>query len=57
MIEPCVGTQLDVKKDKAVIAYLFQALSEDIVLQVSSYKSAKEIWEALKVRYVGVDRV
>ncbi|XP_021971500.1 uncharacterized protein LOC110866665 [Helianthus annuus] len=56
-IDTSDDTQLDVKKDKAAVAYLFQALLEDIVLQVASYKSVKEIWEALKVRYVGIDRV
>lgn len=57
MIEPGTDAQPDVKKDKAAIAYLFQALSEDLVLQVASCKTAKEVWDALKTRYVGVDRV
>ena len=54
-IEP--GTNTDVKKNKAAMAYLFQALPEDLVLQVASYKTAKEVWDALKTRYVGEDRV
>ena len=33
-IEPAENTQPDVKKDKAAIAYLFQAIPEDVVLQV-----------------------
>ncbi|XP_022013733.1 uncharacterized protein LOC110913197 [Helianthus annuus] len=57
MIEPTNTTQQDVKKDKAVIAYLFQAIPENVVLQVASCKTAKEIWENLKTRHVGVDRV
>ncbi|XP_021985473.1 uncharacterized protein LOC110881561 [Helianthus annuus] len=57
MIEPAENTQTDVKKDKATIAYLFQAIPEDVVLQVASCKTAKEIWENLKTRHVGVDRV
>nr|XP_043611306.1 uncharacterized protein LOC122582936 [Erigeron canadensis] len=55
IIEPGTGT--DVKKNKAAMAYIFQALSEDLVLQVASCKTAKEVWDALKTRYVGEDRV
>ncbi|KAD6118756.1 hypothetical protein E3N88_10027 [Mikania micrantha] len=43
--------------DKTAIAYLFQALTEDRVLQVANCKSAKEVWDALKIRHVGVDMV
>nr|XP_043615725.1 uncharacterized protein LOC122587615 [Erigeron canadensis] len=39
------------------MAYIFQALSEDLVLQVANCKTAKEVWDALKTRYVGEDRV
>ncbi|XP_022031951.1 uncharacterized protein LOC110933016 [Helianthus annuus] len=56
-IEPAENTQSDVKKDKLVIAYLFQAIPEDVMLQVANCKTAKEIWEILKTRHVGVDRV
>ena len=38
-------------------AYLYQALPEDMILQVASCKSAKEIWEELQTRHIGVDRV
>ena len=55
VIEP--GTETDVKRNKAAMAYLFQALPEDLVLQVASCKTAKEVWDALKTRYVGDDRV
>jgi len=55
VIEP--GTETDVKRNKAAMAYLFQALPEDLVLQVASCKTAKEVWDALKTRYVGEDRV
>ncbi|XP_021974630.1 uncharacterized protein LOC110869708 [Helianthus annuus] len=57
MIEPAENTQTDVKKDKMAIAYLFQAIPEDVVLQVASCKTAKEIWENLKTRHVGVDHL
>ncbi|XP_022019524.1 uncharacterized protein LOC110919562 [Helianthus annuus] len=56
-IEPAENTQSDVKKDKSAISNLFQAISEDVVLQVANCKTAKEIQENLKTRHVGVDRV
>ncbi|XP_022003515.1 uncharacterized protein LOC110900968 [Helianthus annuus] len=56
-IEPTENTQSDVKKDKSAIAYLFQAIPEDFVLQVTNCKTANEIWEILKTRHVAVDRV
>ncbi|KAI3813170.1 hypothetical protein L1987_17887 [Smallanthus sonchifolius] len=56
-IEPSADTERDVKKDKATMAYLYQALPEDVILQIASCKTAKEVWEALKTRHVGVDRV
>ncbi|KAJ0601489.1 hypothetical protein HanIR_Chr03g0128971 [Helianthus annuus] len=45
------------KKDKSMIAYLFQAIPEDMVLQVANCKTTKDIWNTLKTRHVGVDRV
>ncbi|XP_071676684.1 uncharacterized protein [Lolium perenne] len=45
------------KKDKTARAYLLGALSEDILLQVSSKKTAAEVWASLKARFVGADRV
>ncbi|XP_022032854.1 uncharacterized protein LOC110933963 [Helianthus annuus] len=57
MIEPKENTQLDEKKDMTATTYLFQALPEDMIIQVASCKSAKEIWDALKTRHVGADRV
>jgi hypothetical protein len=45
------------KKDKPARAYLLGALSEDILLQVSSKKTAAELWASLKTRFVGADRV
>ncbi|GJV39898.1 zinc finger, CCHC-type containing protein [Tanacetum coccineum] len=36
----------------AATAYLYQALPEDMILQVASCNSAKEIWEALQTRHI-----
>nr|GEW28280.1 zinc finger, CCHC-type [Tanacetum cinerariifolium] len=41
----------------AATAYLYQALPEDMILQVASCNSAKEIWEALQTRHIGVNRL
>jgi hypothetical protein len=57
MIEPKATTEPDEKKDMTATAYLFQALPEDMIMQVANCNSAKEIWDALKTRHVGVDRV
>ncbi|KAK1680095.1 hypothetical protein QYE76_040943 [Lolium multiflorum] len=48
---------VDPEKNKRARAYLLGALSEDILLQVSSKKTAAAIWECLKARFVGADRV
>ncbi|KAJ9552465.1 hypothetical protein OSB04_016510 [Centaurea solstitialis] len=57
MIEPLDNKQPDEKKDMAATVYLFQALPEEMVLQVASCKSANEIWEALQIRHIGVERM
>ncbi|KAI3742957.1 hypothetical protein L1987_60656 [Smallanthus sonchifolius] len=56
-IEPPEGGVEDVKKNKTARAFIFQAIPEDVLLQVAKKKTAKEIWESLKIRYVGADRV
>ncbi|GJZ36854.1 zinc finger, CCHC-type containing protein [Tanacetum coccineum] len=57
MIEPNLTTEVDTKKDKTVIAYIYQSLPEEQLLLISKYKTAKEVWDALKTRHVGVNRV
>nr|XP_043633245.1 uncharacterized protein LOC122604415 [Erigeron canadensis] len=47
----------DEKRDKTAIGYLFQGLPKDMILQVASCTNAKEVWDTLKTRNVGVDRV
>ncbi|XP_021992439.1 uncharacterized protein LOC110889239 [Helianthus annuus] len=36
---------------------IFQTLRGDILMQVAQYESAKEVWDAIKVRYLGADMV
>ncbi|GKB03421.1 zinc finger, CCHC-type containing protein [Tanacetum coccineum] len=57
MIEPLERTQSDNKKDKTAIAFLYQALLEEQLLQITKHKTAKAIWDALKTRHIGEERV
>ncbi|GJT48327.1 zinc finger, CCHC-type containing protein [Tanacetum coccineum] len=57
MIEPKENTQANEKKDKATIAFLYQALTEDVISQVVGCETAKELWESLKKRHVGEEKV
>lgn len=56
-VRPAEGEAVDTRKDKTARAQLLQALPEDILLQVSQKKTAKELWDSLKTRFVGADRV
>ena len=53
-IEP--GTDDEEKKDIAT-ALLFQSIPENLILQVGEVDSPKEIWEAVKSRNLGAERV
>ncbi|KAD5961432.1 hypothetical protein E3N88_12905 [Mikania micrantha] len=48
---------VDEKKSKLARAFLFQAIPEEVLLQVAKKKTAREVWESLKLRYLGADRV
>ena len=56
-VEPTAGTEVDQKKNNTAVAMLYQALPENMILQIANLTSAKDIWDALKVRHIGVDRV
>nr|GEX17716.1 zinc finger, CCHC-type [Tanacetum cinerariifolium] len=45
------------RKDKTAIAILYLALPEDQVLQITKHKTAKAIWDSLKTRHIGEERV
>ncbi|KAD1384633.1 hypothetical protein E3N88_42909 [Mikania micrantha] len=51
------GVDIDQKKNSLAIAYLYQAIPEELVLQVAHFDQAKQVWDALKARFVGADRV
>ncbi|GKA38341.1 zinc finger, CCHC-type containing protein [Tanacetum coccineum] len=57
MIEPNLTTEVNTKKYKTAIAYIYQSLPEEQLLLISKYKTAKEVWDALKKRHVGENRV
>ncbi|GKC50568.1 ribonuclease H-like domain, reverse transcriptase, RNA-dependent DNA polymerase [Tanacetum coccineum] len=58
-IEPKEDTQVDNKKDKATTAFLYQALTEDVILQVAGCETAKELWDSLTLGllayYLGIE--
>nr|ABA97288.1 retrotransposon protein, putative, Ty1-copia subclass, expressed [Oryza sativa Japonica Group] len=56
-IEPAADEAVDIKKDKQARACLFGAVPEDVLQQIAKKKTAKEVWESLKTRFLGVERV
>jgi hypothetical protein len=52
-----LGEEAYLKKKKQALAFLFQAIPEEMVLQMASYTDPKQVWDGLKTRYLGVDRV
>ncbi|GJV73507.1 ribonuclease H-like domain-containing protein, partial [Tanacetum coccineum] len=55
-VEPrALGEEPDVKKSKQALAFLFQAIPEDMVLQMASYTDPKQVCNGLKTRFLGVD--
>ena len=57
-IEPEAGVvDADTKKDKLARAYLFSAVPDDVLQQIAKKETAKDAWESLKTRCLGVDRV
>ncbi|GJV80119.1 zinc finger, CCHC-type containing protein [Tanacetum coccineum] len=57
MIKPNLTTEVDTKKDKTAIAYIYQSLQEEQLLLISKYKTTKKVWDALKKRHVRENRV
>nr|GEV26291.1 zinc finger, CCHC-type [Tanacetum cinerariifolium] len=51
-VEPrALGEEPDAKKSKQALAFLFQAIPEDMVLQMTSYTDPKQVWDGLKTRF------
>lgn len=51
------GTSRDRKRPNMAVALLFQALLEGQIMQVGNYETAKEMWDSIKSRHLGADRV
>ncbi|CAA7059095.1 unnamed protein product [Microthlaspi erraticum] len=45
------------EKNKMALALIFQSIPEALVLQVGGLKTAKKVWEAIKSRNMGAERV
>ncbi|XP_022008439.1 uncharacterized protein LOC110907823 [Helianthus annuus] len=56
-VDPVTGDAVDAKKNKVARAIIYSALPENILSQVATTRSARDIWEALRVRFLGADRV
>jgi hypothetical protein len=52
-VSPIDGVAVDAAKNKTAMAQLLGALSEDILMSVSMKKTAKEVWDSLKTRFIG----
>jgi len=44
-------------KDRKAKAHLLQCLPDDLLMQVAGKKTGKEVWDSLKARFVGEERV
>ena len=47
----------DEEKNDVAIALLFQSIPEALTLQVGDLDTAKAVWDAIKARHVGAERV
>ncbi|GJT54122.1 kinase-like domain-containing protein [Tanacetum coccineum] len=47
----------DAKKNNIFKGLLFQSIPQDLILQIGNLKTGKEMWEAIKTRNLGADRV
>ncbi|KAJ9543760.1 LOW QUALITY PROTEIN: hypothetical protein OSB04_023467 [Centaurea solstitialis] len=56
LVYKLLSTYFRVRKNNIAIAVLFQAILEDLILQVGTMDMAKEIWDAIKTRHLGADR-
>ncbi|CAI9304176.1 unnamed protein product [Lactuca saligna] len=55
VIDP--GTDVNEEKDCLAMGLLYQALPENLIMQIGDQDSAKKLWDAIRARNVGADRV
>lgn len=51
------GEATNEKKENTSMAMIFQTLPQDVLMQVAQYSTAKEVWDSIKVKYLGADLV
>nr|GEU92465.1 zinc finger, CCHC-type [Tanacetum cinerariifolium] len=49
--------EVDEKKNYTTKGINFQTLPENVLLQVAKHKNTKDVWESIKVWYIGAERV
>lgn len=47
----------NIEKNDIAMALLFQSIPESLILQVGELDTAKKVWEAIKARHLGAERV
>ncbi|XP_071687108.1 uncharacterized protein [Rutidosis leptorrhynchoides] len=57
VVDHVTGGTVEARKNHTTKGIIFQTLPEDILLQVAKHNDAKDVWEAIKTRYLGADRV
>lgn len=55
VIDP--GTEKNEEKDYLAMGLLYQAIPESLIMQIGDVESSKVLWDAIKTRYIGADRV
>ncbi|GKB58197.1 zinc finger, CCHC-type containing protein [Tanacetum coccineum] len=50
-------TAIDEKAENTRKGMIFQTLPQDMLMQVAHYTTAKEVWNSIKVKYLGADLV
>ena len=56
-VAPANDAAVNAKKCKTARALLLSGLPKDVLLQVAAKPTTREVWDSLKVRFVGADRV
>ncbi|XP_071699570.1 uncharacterized protein [Rutidosis leptorrhynchoides] len=56
-VDPVTGGKVEARKNHTTKGIIFQTLPEDILLQVAKHNDAKDVWEEIKTRYLGAERV
>ncbi|KAK9073456.1 hypothetical protein SSX86_007780 [Deinandra increscens subsp. villosa] len=51
------GEDEDEKRNYTTKAIIYHTLPENVLLQVAKHKRAEDVWESIRVRYLGTDRV